>query len=238
MQVARCFQLGLLLCIAAHRAEAQTTIRTYETPTPHALGAAFNNPFNGGSDQSQGQTFTVPHDDTNLVSFSFWALGFDVAGQFQGEMLFRAFIAPWNGFGSPIVPVYSSPILTGPSDGILHQVTFFTGGIQLQPDAVFLAFISPADAGNVGGMRVLFLNDSDFPGPYSGGKLVSSSMPTGASLSVLTFNVEQPDLDLLFEASFDSASAVPEPSTSFLVGTGLIGLTMVSLLRRGRKGLS
>src|SRR6187455_2299191 len=77
MQVARCFQLGLLLCIAAHRAEAQTTIRTYETPTPHALGAAFNNPFNGGSDQSQGQTFTVPHDDTNLVSFSFWALGFD-----------------------------------------------------------------------------------------------------------------------------------------------------------------
>ncbi|MEX0321459.1 MAG: PEP-CTERM sorting domain-containing protein [Puniceicoccaceae bacterium] len=183
-----------------------------------------------------GQTFTT--DSTHLSMDSFTFTMASTSGPDGTD--FAGYVAKWdtvNGRATgPLLYDSSNPgglFETLPFDsGLLNwtEFTFNTGGLQLDPNETYVAFLSASNFydGIQGQTRFAMHQDSS-PSPYSGGNFVSLNNSTNFN-SIVTDTWSTLPRDLAFEMTF-SASAVPEPSTYAAIAFGVLGLA-ITLRRR------
>ena len=172
-----------------------------------------------------GQTFKAPSSNLILDSVTFWIK--DGAG--TRPISFNGYLYAWNGSaasGSQLNTVTSSYTIANGSGLTAYTLNF--GGVSLDPTKTYVAFAEatgnypfPPNLGSY----------SSFAGnlnSYSSGQFVYSD--NGGNLNNITQNWTTVTLgaDLIFTAKF---TAVPEPSTYALLGSGSL-LCLVALRRR------
>jgi len=168
-----------------------------------------------------GQTFTVPAFTPQLESFSFW-IGVDDFGPLR----YAAYVAAWEGTRLTGPLLFETGLQTLPGSGgprASHFITFNTGGIQLNPAAEYIAFVSTsAFQDDVFDQGVLGFRDADL---YPGGQAFYQN--NGSDFALLSQNpwVNLSGSDLAFRAGF----AVPEPRTLWMA---LSGALLIFLSRR------
>jgi len=176
-----------------------------------------------------GQLFTVPTATSFLESFSFWM----VADHFSGESLFRAHLASWNEATQTFSDLWTSgernvvsPEFNSGSPLSQWGEQSFAPGSGLTPGATYLAYL---DVSTVLSLKNGYAADGvAFRGvtPGQGGMI---GLRNGA------FDGDYSDLDAAFTATFSDGTVVPEPSTVFLLATGLLALGATAWRRKGEE---
>src|SRR5262245_3009640 len=100
----------------------------------------FWHPFGNPNTATYGETFTAPtNGDVNLQDF-----GFYMGNPFvPGNILCRAYIATWTGTNAGTL-LYTSADVDFANTGDEH-LTFTTGGLNLEPGASYVAFLSVSE---------------------------------------------------------------------------------------------
>ena len=198
-----------------------------------------------------GQTFTTPHTDTLLTSFSFWQGDWGSEG---AGLRFRAYIVDWDAtvaFRHPGIAVgpilFESDVSFGSTSEALEKVTFeIPGGLPLTPGNDYVAFVSTLDfqAGDSrntlgyfrvdalpGGEWVAYQGNADQSGPLRELLSVTDNVCfPGNPSKPCWLNGSPTDLeDMAFEAVL-----VAEPGSLGLLGAAILGLLW---LRRNRNRL-
>ncbi len=246
--------LALCFSLAATPAVAQTTI---EVPP----GFVDYNNFG-----TLGQTFTAPWEAPVLSDFTFHLSpyytnpGPGYAYSALAAPVFRLYVMGWDqALFAPVGDaLFRSAARTGvtvadsPMGGSLPY-TFSTGGLELDPGAMYEAFLTTRDDPQpppvcVDGRCHQSLNrmamdyfPPSIPGsPYAGGEMVGSDFWSelngqvrGGDRWVPVASFGGPP-DAAFSATFET-TATPEPVSMTLLGTGLAGLAGAARRRRRRR---
>ena len=218
---------------------AQTTVGTVSFWDGLSNVQSMGKPNTG----TYGQTFTVPTSDNVLQGFSFFLR--DIGGgadlQFQGYV---AAFDPTAGISRVTGPLlFQSAVRSGPtSASTFTRYDFDVGGLPLTSGSTYVAFLSAsghfASIPLAAAMSSWGLVPTNAVDHYDMGEFIFNN--NGDDLSLLSttqWSASFGGSDLAFELSFEneiSPSAVPEPSTVLLTGTGL-GILLLGMARRRRK---
>jgi hypothetical protein len=192
--------LGLLL--AAGTALADTVIDT--TPQANEQICEFGYP-DGRATATNGQVITAPADDTQLDSFTFFI------AKSSGTIVMRGEVYAWDGQKATGPNLFESAPRTVSIEGV-EEVTFETGGVQLDPGQQYVLFATISkdyeSSDTSGCWQAVFPGDA-----YPGGYFVF--MNNGADFDQLLTNPWDIyfDFDLAFKAEF-STSASDSPTTT------------------------
>jgi hypothetical protein len=200
--------------------QAATTIDTTPYWTP---GSGFNKIiYFGGDGQSAtyGQVFTVPPEDTELTSFTFYLD--DRQDGTTAATKFSAHVIQWAGNRATGSFLYSSPMKTTAGVNGWEEFTFDVGNLPLIPGQQYMALLDASfysdgvfDACAMGSPRIDVYPGGDFWWSNSG------TLSSGGW-------VQDGNYDTAFKMTL-----VPEPST---VGAMVIALSvMLSRARRMRR---
>ncbi len=216
------------LLLAAPTAPAQTTIGAPLTTSVGPLTRSRN------GFQSFGQSFTVPSMSTRLSSVSLSFSNFFNGGALRFDAYLYAFDAAnrrvtgnalWNFIN----------IAGSSNDFAFDTRTFGTGNLSLSAGATYLFLITTSNQGEgvpMDASNLIGASDSD---TYAGGAfwIASNGADAGALRSSGAFSGVDGIADASFSAEFAAVQqVVPEPATCVLMGTGLLGVAVVSRRRR------
>lgn len=244
------WMLALCCSIAATPAVAQTTIEVRP-------GFVDYNSFG-----TLGQTFTVPWQAPVLSEFSFhlspyYTLpGPDYAYYALNAPIFRLYVMGWDqALFAPVGDaLFRSAARTGltVADGS-RPITFSTGSLELDPGAMYVAFLTTRDDPqpppecvdsrchrSLNRMAMSYFNPGIPGSPYAGGEMVGSDFwieagggTQGGDRWIPVSTMGGPP-DAAFSATFETTAA-PEPASMALLGTGLAGLAGAARRRRRRR---
>ena len=188
-------------------------------------GSSFIESFGVPDTQTYGQTVTVPQGLPVLQSFSFEM-------QLSTTLAFRGEVYAWDGTKAAGLNLFESGV-TSTTDGSVYQlITFDTGGIALVPGGVYVFFASSSrDNFGHGGWGMWGV--TQFDDTYAGGTAVYINNGTDTTRWMSEDWASLPG-DLAFQATFASGSGVPEPSTTLLFASALIGLALATRILRTR----
>jgi hypothetical protein len=146
----------------------QTTIQTF-IPTGQGAGGTSAMGFSSfyGAWISLGQTFTAPGSYQILTDFSFW---FGNDPNIPGPANVFAYLVSLTSAGTVNKVLYKSAATPPPPVNPATQVTFQTPGISLNPNTVYLAFLTAYNP-NVTSPNLTHMWSG--PASFAGGSLVS-----------------------------------------------------------------
>ena len=149
-------------------------------------------------------------------------------GDFSGLVFTTAVSRVTEGFQTPDVPSFNSPIqtLVAGSTPTTHEiVTTIPGGFLFDPDESYFLYITVL--GTIGASSP-WLIETTLTNLYAGGR--------GGRVNWLTLGqeiLEMPnDRDIALHATFSDPASVPEPTSALLLGVGAIGLYVRNRSRR------
>jgi hypothetical protein len=152
-----------------------------------------------------------------LESFSLFVTD---PGDFSGLVFTTAVSRVTQGFETPDLPSFNSPIqtLVAGSTPTTHEiVTTIPGGFLFAPDQSYFLYITVL--GTIGGSQP-WLIETTLTNLYAGGR--------GGRVDWLTLGqeiLEMPnDRDIALHATFSDPTSVPEPTSAVLLGIGAISL--------------
>jgi hypothetical protein len=177
---------------------------------------SFGEPFG----TTAGQSFVVPPGARQLDRFTFFMLYVE-----GGPTRFAGYLAGWDGQKATEPLLYTSDERQIATPERAIPVTFETGGIRVTPGQRYVAFLSNAPFWDgIEDNSNLYLQGNT----YDGGGYVGPTTRDFSQIFDVPWRGLDP-LDLAFTAEF---SAVPEPSTMLLVGSGLAAAAAAKRRRR------
>jgi hypothetical protein len=222
---------ALLVLSMAHYASAEVI----EIPRGVYSISNFGSPGIG----AMGQTFLVG-DDHYLNSFALY-----ISAYGEGNPLkFRGYLASWDG-GKASEILYVSDTRTAFDNDLEQRFVFDTGSLNLTSGAKYVAFLSVAGVDNAysGLYSPRMANMDPYSNAYPDGDMVylfdggNYEALTTQPWSCLRFEPVPAGcerFDLQFDAVL-SASPVPEPADSLMLGAGLAGFASVRMLSATRR---
>ena len=185
-------------------------------------GSSFIESFGIPDTQTYGQTVTVPLGLPVLQSFSFEM-------QLPTTLAFRGEVYAWDGTRAAGPNLFESGVTSTTDGSVFQLITFNTGGVTLVPGGVYVLFASSSrdNSGHSGGGM---WGVTQFDDTYAGGTAVYINNGSDTTPWTLEDWAGVPG-DLAFQATFVSGSGVPEPSTTLLLASALIGLSVASRRR-------
>lgn len=237
-------RLGLMLSLCAalvtHTNAATIIDTTLNTPRSNTAFGMFGE----GAIEANGQTFTVPNDNSVLTSVAFRISDdtiFLFSEQYPGVTRYVFAVAEWdattNTINGPILAqsdLYSVPTIPNGNDFNFRfeWTTFNTGRLNLTPGGQYVAFVTSLIEGIQDLERDIAMIEILETPTYEGGTHVylasTLSRPSWYedwSDVVWTLPLDGVVNDTSFRATF---VAVPEPGTLVVAG----GLAMLALRRR------
>lgn len=120
----------------------------------------------GAAAPSVGQTFSVGANNV-MQDFSFW-----VGGQFDGAapLTFKAYVMEWGGTAPVGEPLYVSGLQTKSAVPGFERFDFNAGGLILDPNKRYVAFVRVEDFG--GSPEGLVVRGADAASAYDNGEFV------------------------------------------------------------------
>lgn len=189
-----------------------------------------------------GQTFTVPVLDTRLSRFSLWLQN----GTSETELLFSGYLMRWDSDRATGEILYrSGPQRTRGAPLSRNRYDFRPGALNLDPRATYIFFLSSTEylhrldpPRSLAALEMVHAETDQYPG---GSVAYFDRSLYGRNLTLEEIGagthpwLEFPFQDARFSAEFSHTTAVPEPLSAILFGTGLAG---VAVLRRRRANRS
>ena len=208
---------AILLCASASNAQSIGVPRGGD-PTTGILGSI----------PTVGQTFTVPTGYSFLQSFSLWLSNDPTLTFNAGEIMFRAYIAPWTGTAAG-APLYQSAIFTGVNSQAYPGANSLN--LSVTPGTQYVAFVSSTGLPSNPDAYAAIETSAE---SYAGGAFVFTD---GSYLDPWFENGSSALGSVQFSASFSTSAitTVPEPSTMALLVLGIgimFGMTLAARMRK------